>query len=1208
MAKRMLVDATQPEETRVVVVNGNRLEELDFEIASRKQLKGNIYLARVTRVEPSLQAAFIEYGGNRHGFLAFSEIHPDYYRIPVADREALMAEERRLAELADEADDEAPPPRRSSGGGRRQAEADAEQTATDEGDNGNSNGSVETEGEASAHLVTTPLVEDSSLPSDENEPLITGEAASEGESTVVEAAPLAEAAPAEAAPLERLASNAEPTGSYAPPLDRSPWGQGGGSSASIPAAFTLGTLIDTMPTSGVGRVLSFRDDQPQPNSPQPGAFLVSNASGSRTPEVETGSTSGSGSVGGTDSGTENSVGTGSSEADDGADAANLDVIGGDEVEDLARRRPRPLRSYKIQEVIKRRQILLVQVTKEERGTKGAALTTYLSLPGRYCVLMPNTGRGGGVSRKITNPQDRKRLKEMLSDLDIPQGMAVILRTAGLERSKAEIKRDLEYLLRLWDSIREQTFQSTAPELIYEEANLIKRSIRDLYANDIDEVLVEGERGYRLAKDFMRMLVPSHIKRVQQYQDDTIPLFFRYQVETQIDAIHGPIVQLKSGGYIVINPTEALVAIDVNSGRSTRERNIEETAFKTNLEASDEIARQLRLRDLAGLIVIDYIDMEDNRNNLAVERRLKEAMKTDRARIQLGRISPFGLLELSRQRMRPSLLETNFEQCPHCSGTGVVRSIESAALHALRAVEEEGIRRRSAEITVTVTPTVALYILNHKRVELAHIEQRYAMRVAVLADSSLIIPELRVERIRTRGPDEEPLAVITTERVFAEAERLVETSEEDESEEADTDAPLPAARAAESRTDDGGEEGRERRGRRGRRGRRRPGSGERPTDIPTAAPPVETTTETTSDTGEAESDETGSTEAANAGGEIGGDGQPRKRRRGKRGGRRRGRGREGSVGETGEIGAALDADGDLAPDESDAEGDESDDTEGNEAEDQGAHPTAVHPMVSPAIVSQIAPAPIPLALAPVEILPVEDFDWLLDDERSLTPTAPTPITSDPPIARDIVVSAPLSQSNAAEPIFVGPEPTEPDLTTAEPFPVAAETGAAEAGPTEETGIAEAASPRRRTRRRSPHEGDLEAVVVRRTRRRVKMAPNGEDPAVEVAVEVAPEAAAEVMPVPVADAAPPVASAPAHEEPAPQSPSLPTDSRIDSTEDGVAVAPTERPDQERPPVVEIITDAPLPAPSRSAFVDDATPAPEPIPEAPPSPPRRGWWNKG
>jgi ribonuclease E len=365
--------------------------------------------------------------------------------------------------------------------------------------------------------------------------------------------------------------------------------------------------------------------------------------------------------------------------------------------------------------------MLVQVTKEERGNKGAALTTYLSLAGRYCVLMPNTPRGGGVSRKIANPKDRKRMKAILDDLYIPDGMAVILRTAGMERTKAEIKRDLDYLLRLWDQIRAVTLESTAPTLIHEEANLIKRAIRDLYTKDIDEILVSGEQGYRIAKDFMRMLMPSHAKKVQLYKDETIPMFHRYQVETQIDAMHSQTVQLRSGGYIVINPTEALVAIDVNSGRSTRERNIEETAYKTNLEAAEEVARQLRLRDLAGLIVIDFIDMEDDRHNAAVERRLKEAMRTDRARIQLGRISPFGLMELSRQRLRPSLVETNFETCRHCGGAGVTRTIGSASLHVLRAIEEEGIRKRAREVAVHVPNTIALNILNQKRDSLAESE-------------------------------------------------------------------------------------------------------------------------------------------------------------------------------------------------------------------------------------------------------------------------------------------------------------------------------------------------------------------------------------------------------------------------------------------------------------------------------------------------------
>ena len=414
--------------------------------------------------------------------------------------------------------------------------------------------------------------------------------------------------------------------------------------------------------------------------------------------------------------------------------------------------PRPLsRRYKIQDVIKRRQIMLVQVTKEERGNKGAALTTYLSLAGRYCVLMPNTDRGGGVSRKITNAGDRKRLKSIIDDLELPDGMAVIVRTAGSERSKPEVKRDFEYLIRLWDEIRELTLRSSASALIYEEANLIKRAIRDLYTRDIEDIQVEGDEAYRAAKSFMRMLMPSHAKRVQQYKDPTMPLFTRYQIESQLDAIHNPVVQLRSGGYIVINQTEALVAIDVNSGRATRERNIEETALKTNLEASDEIARQLRLRDLAGLVVIDYIDMEESRHNGQVERRLKEAMRHDRARIQLGRISPFGLLELSRQRLRPSLFEASTEVCRYCHGTGHVRSTESTALHVLRSIEEEGARQKSAAITVSVPAQVALFILNHKRQSLAELEIRQGFRIYLAADESLVPPEFRIERLKALAP-------------------------------------------------------------------------------------------------------------------------------------------------------------------------------------------------------------------------------------------------------------------------------------------------------------------------------------------------------------------------------------------------------------------------------------------------------------------------
>jgi ribonuclease E len=644
MAKRMLVDASHPEETRVAIVSGNRLEELDFETSNKKQLKGNIYLAKVTRVEPSLQAAFVDYGGNRHGFLAFGEIHPDYYKLPIADREQLLAEEAAIQK---------------------------------------------------------------SEPGDDD-------------------------------PREVLAEVSDPV------------------------------------------------------------------EGNSDPER----------------------------------AVGVEVVGGDEIDEMDSRRQRRVDRYKIQEVIKRRQILLVQVVKEERGNKGAALTTYISLAGRYCVLMPNTARGGGVSRKITNPSDRRRLKRFVEDLDIPDGMAVIVRTAGAERSKAEIRRDYEYLARTWEEIRSTTLQSTAPALIYEEANLIKRSIRDVYSRDIDEILVEGADGYRVAKDFMRRLTPSHAKRVQPYRDETIPLFHRYQVESQIDAILSPVIQLKSGGYVVLNPTEALVAIDVNSGKATKERHIEETAYKTNLEAAEEIARQLRLRDLAGLIVIDFIDMEETRNQNGVERRLKDALRADRARIQVGRISPFGLLEMSRQRLRPSLIETSMQPCERCNGIGYVRSTESMALHALRAIEEEGIRRRSHEITVYVPTAVALYILNQKRQTLADIERRYGFRVSLYADDQLIPPEMRIERTRgvgEEGPAIEEVAAPASTETEREGEgkerrrRRPRRRKRDATEEA-ADSQLPEEIAAadeeplekEARAEEETEEPTRRRRRRGRRGGRRRG--------------------------------------------------------------------------------------------------------------------------------------------------------------------------------------------------------------------------------------------------------------------------------------------------------------------------------------------------------------------------------------------------
>jgi len=747
MAKRMLIDATHAEETRVVVVNGTRLEEFDVETSTKKQLKGNIYLAKIVRVEPSLQAAFVDYGGNRHGFLAFSEIHPDYYQIPVADRQALIAEQREVMKQS----------------------ATAASADFDDADDSDS----EVEAEAAPVVIETV---GGAVPAD----------LPEGEG---EAQPVIEIIPPDAPLLSDEAASQDET-------------QGDETEAEEPGV-----------------------------------------------EVE--------------------------------------------------RRPRKsLRQYKIQEVIKRRQIVLVQVVKEERGNKGAALTTYLSLAGRYCVLMPNTARGGGVSRKITNATDRKRLKAIANEMEIPDGMAVIVRTAGSERTKPEIRRDYEYLLRLWDSVRTLTLQSTAPALVYEEANLIKRSIRDLYSRDIDDILVDGEEGYRLAKDFMRMLTPSHAKKVQLYKDPTMPLFQRFQIESQLDAMHSPVVQLKSGGYLVINQTEALVAIDVNSGRSTKERHIEETALKTNLEAADEVARQLRLRDLAGLIVIDFIDMEETRNNHAVERRLKEAMRFDRARIQLGKISPFGLLELSRQRLRPSLMETSFQPCPHCGGTGMVRSVESSSVHVLRAIEEEGIRRRSAEVTVHVNSAIALYILNQKREALSDIEMRYGFSVYLMGDDSLIPPAFRMDKVKSEYPIELPVTRPTNGDlpIVHDPEDDDIVDEEIEAEEVSEETAAASQPSAGNR---GGEEDGEGRGRRRRRRRRR-GRRDENGEIENDAAEGEEGADDSAEPAEGEATEADA-EDENEGDEedqdgVLVDGQPaaRRRRRGKRGGRRRNRGRDGAA--------------------------------------------------------------------------------------------------------------------------------------------------------------------------------------------------------------------------------------------------------------------------------------------------------------------------
>ncbi len=715
MAQKMLIDATHAEQTRVVVVDGNKVEEFDFETASRRQLAGNIYLAKVTRVEPSLQAAFVDYGGNRHGFLAFNEIHPDYYQIPAADRAALLREERELASDGDEEDDDTarnPKSRKqvSRSSSRRKPAAQAERSKSDD--------QVE-----SRAIRGMDIVE----PGDEAEDSLIAEgfgtsdnkAASDHEpSAAREEAPVAPA-------LGDVASDED---------------------AADDADNTAEEGADDAPAEqdDEGRSADSELDEPY-----------------RAADHAT-------------------------EIDDRIEA----VSDGDPVEEERPRRKPRMRRYKIQEVIKVRQIMLVQVVKEERGNKGAALTTYLSLAGRYCVLMPNTARGGGISRKITNAADRQKLKAIANEIAVPEGAGLIIRTAGANRTKAEIKRDYEYLLRLWEQIRDLTLKSIAPTPIYEEGDLIKRSIRDLYNKNIDEVMVEGEAGYRAAKDFMKMIMPSHAKNVKPYQD-SLPLFARYQVESYLAGMFNPTVQLPSGGYIVIGITEALVAIDINSGRATREGSIEETALKTNLEAAAEIARQLRLRDLAGLIVIDFIDMEERKNNAAVEKMLKDKLKDDRARIQVGRISGFGLLEMSRQRLRPGMLEATTQPCPHCHGTGLIRSDDSMGLTVLRQIEEEGTRGRSREVLVRAPAAVVNFIINHKREHLAQIEARYGMAVRLEADPQMISPDFEIEKFKTATrvavTPSEVVSISTTMMPEIEEEEEVLLDEEDEKDTAEASA-------------------------------------------------------------------------------------------------------------------------------------------------------------------------------------------------------------------------------------------------------------------------------------------------------------------------------------------------------------------------------------------------------------------------------------
>ncbi len=720
MPNKMLIDASHPEETRVVVVHGNRIEEFDFESQDKKQLKGNIYLARVTRVEPSLQAAFVEYGGNRHGFLAFSEIHPDYYQIPVADRQALLkAEAEAAADEAEEARNE------ERGRGRRR------RRSRGRGRNGDD---------------------------------ATAEAGAEGREREGDAGE-------DGSPVAEAAEDAAPSSETADPSSDETGSEGGVIAAAVDA-----------------------DVVSEPYGDSPADADVAAAA------EEAGDNGGSSEEGTGDEGEIESLGA------------------GDAIEEAQARRRPVRRQYKIQEVIKRRQILLVQVVKEERGNKGAALTTYLSLAGRYCVLMPNTMHGGGISRKISNGADRRKLKAMIDELALPPTMGCIVRTAGMSRTKVEIKRDFDYLARLWDEIREKTLESSAPALVHSDSDLVKRAIRDIYHKDIEEVLVEGDEGYKAAKQFMKLLMPSHARRVKQYADP-VSLYQRYGVEDQLAGMLNPVVQLKSGGYLVINPTEALVSIDINSGRSTREHNIEQTAVSTNLEAAAEIARQLRLRDMAGLIVIDFIDMDHGSNVRKVERAMKDALKNDRARIQVGRISGFGLMEMSRQRLRTGVLEASTRPCPHCEGTGLVRTASSAGLSALRLIEEEAARGKGSRITLRASQEATFYLLNEKRRELRDIEELYGVTVEILPDGETEGARMAVEV--TGPPPTQRRSFAPIAPIEDDDDDIPEDEDEDviEAEAAEDRRPRERTREEGDGDTDGEGRKRRRRRRRGRRGRR-----------------------------------------------------------------------------------------------------------------------------------------------------------------------------------------------------------------------------------------------------------------------------------------------------------------------------------------------------------------------------------------------------
>ncbi|KAA2214551.1 ribonuclease E/G [Teichococcus oryzae] len=1014
MTKRMLIDASHSEETRVVVLDGNRLEEFDVETENKKPLKGNIYLAKVVRVEPSLQAAFVEYGGNRHGFLAFGEIHPDYYQIPVADREKLLALQ---AQEADEDEDE-------------DEVSDAEAEAMAE--------AIERFADADPRA----------------------------------AAPQPEAAsgaPAEAGPPSTFSESHEPEHPRSVDPDQV-------TPRSQPMAAADESRSATPEELGGSDLPPNGDDEDEEEGPPP----------------------------------ETIGGRGRSENGDSDDRAERRIP------------PRFLRHYKIQEVIRRRQIMLVQVVKEERGNKGAALTTYISLAGRFSVLMPNSPKGGGISRKITSVADRKRLREVIQDLRMPRGMSMIVRTAGAGRPKPEIRRDCEYLLQLWDDIRERTLQSTAPALIYEEADLIKRSIRDVFGSGIEDIQIEGEDAFRQARDFMRMLMPQNERKIRLYRDASVPLFARHGVDSQLDAMMSPTVQLKSGGYLVINQTEALVAIDVNSGRATRDRHIEDTALRTNLEAADEVARQLRLRDLAGLIVIDFIDMESSRHDAQVERRLKEALKHDRARIQVGRISHFGLLEMSRQRLRPSLTEHSFITCAHCQGLGIVRSPESAALQVLRQIEEEGAKRRAAEICVHIAPDLAIHLLNRRRDRLSEIEARYNMAVQFRTDDSLLGPAIRIERLRAQTVVEAPSGPAALRMDYApEAEQeevAVAVPEAPLEAEAEVSGEAPAANGeppaeGEAKGDERGDGRRRRRRRRRRGGRREDG-----------LPQQDAANEGDENGEDEEADETDAPDMAAATDAVpvspqpspreeerreGGEGERGLRRRSRRGNRRRPWEAE-AQGEVEAPAAARYA----GPTPADPFGGTLEDIfDAMAAAEEAAEQPPATPPSLPPVSAEVAPV-LPVSGTPAEADPMAPAV-----EVAATPVQPELPVEEAPQAPAEAVSQPAADPEAA------PEdaPAKPRRTRATRSKKAAEAPADAAA----EGVAEAKPRRTRSKKAAaeavPAEVEAEAAAEpapapkpRRTRSKKAAEPvAAAAEAVAAPVEPAPEPAAAPVPPPVAE---------------------------------------------------------------------------------------------